>query len=142
MQRKLLGLLVCAVLIASAVPAVGALPPRSMPTKSVPTRSTADPPTIEIFLWGGAEFGVNADIHYDGDDAFLSVNWSIQVKGSLFGFVLKNASGVVEIHNHESRWVSSGLFFGLGPFTVTARANTVEKTSKGFILLFLVVMPQ
>jgi hypothetical protein len=97
---------------------------------------------LEINLWGGTQFGVNADIHYDGTDEFLSVNWSLEAKGNFFGLIYQKMTGAVEIHNHESRWVSTGLFFGLGPFTVTAKANTVEKTSKGFIFLFLVILPQ
>ena len=144
MRRVIFSLFVCVLLVVSTVPAMRAVPNRWAQKREVPPRLTSatNPPKIEIFFWGGTQFGVNADIHYDGTDEFCSVNWSFQVKGSFIGFLLKNTSGTVEIHNHESRWVSSGLFFGMGPFTVTARANTVETTSKGFIFLFLVIMPQ
>jgi hypothetical protein len=92
-------------------------------------------PTLEINLWGG--IGVNADIKNYGTT--VNVSWQLEVKGSILGLIHKSSSGVLVVQGGESRWVSTGPFLGVGFFTVVAKANEVEKTAKGIVLLFYVI---
>jgi hypothetical protein len=95
-------------------------------------------PTLEINLWGG--IGVNSDIKYNGTESSISVNWQIQVRGSILGLIHKDAGGEIIVQRGESRWVSTGLFLGVGPFTVIAKANDIEKAAKGIILVCYVII--
>jgi hypothetical protein len=91
---------------------------------------------LAIGLYGG--IGVNADIKNSGTT--VNVTWQLEVKGSILGLIHKSASGVLVVQGGESRWVSTGPFLGIGPFTVVAKVNEVEKTAKGIVLLFYVII--
>jgi hypothetical protein len=95
-----------------------------------------DSSNLVINLWGG--IGVNADIKNFG--ATMNVTWQIEVKGSILGLIHKSSGGTLIVQGGESRWVSTGPFLGIGPFTVVAKANEVEKTVKGIVLLFYVII--
>jgi hypothetical protein len=95
-------------------------------------------PNLEINLFGG--IGVNADIKNNGTADAIGVIWQLHVKGGILGLIHRNANGAIDISKGESRWVSTGLFLGLGPFTIIATANDKEKTATGIILLFYVIV--
>ena len=83
--------------------------------------------------------GVDAFITKNGTANATGVAWQIQVKGGIFGMINTTVDGIIDIPKDETRIVSTGLFLGLGPFTVTARADDVEETATGIILLFYVL---
>ena len=83
--------------------------------------------------------GVDAIITNNGTIDATDVEWQIHVVGGILGMINTTVDGTIDIPMGETRTVSTGLFLGLGPFTVTARADDVEKTATGIILLFYVI---
>jgi hypothetical protein len=94
-------------------------------------------PNLEINITGG--IGVNAVIMNNGTANASGVEWQIHVKGGILGLINKTVNGTIDSPMGESRTVSTGLFLGLGPITITARAADKEKTATGIILLFYVI---
>jgi hypothetical protein len=138
MKQRFLGVLVCVLLVTATIPAVLASPRNTiregiLPDDAAKTRVTSE---LNITFWGG--IGVNADIKNDGPA--MNVSWQLEVRGSILGLIHKTSSGVLVVQGGESRWVSTGPFLGIGPFTVTGKANEFEKTAKGFVLLFYVII--
>jgi nitrous oxidase accessory protein len=83
--------------------------------------------------------GVDAVITNNGTANATGVTWQIHVEGGLLGFIDTTVDGTIDITMCESSTVTTDLFLGLGPFTVTARADDVEETATGMILLFYVL---
>jgi len=83
--------------------------------------------------------GVYAIITNNGTANATGIEWQIHVEGGIFGMINTTVNGTIDIPMGESRTALTGLFLGLGPFTVTARADDVEKTATGIILLFYVL---
>jgi hypothetical protein len=83
--------------------------------------------------------GVDAVITNNGIADASGVAWQIHEEGGLLGFIDTTVDGTIDIPIGESRKVSTDLFLGLGPFTVTARADDAEKTGAGLILLFYIL---
>jgi parallel beta-helix repeat protein len=83
--------------------------------------------------------GVDAVIMNNGTADVTGVAWQIQVNGGILGLINTTVDGTIDIPAGGTKTVSTGLFLGLGPFTVTARANDVKKTATGTILLFYVL---
>jgi hypothetical protein len=94
-------------------------------------------PDLEIDITGG--LGVNAVITNNGTANASGVNWQINIEGGILGRINKTMNGTIDIPMGEARTVSTGLFLGLGPFTIIARAADKEKTATGFVFLFLVL---
>ncbi|MFW6121469.1 MAG: hypothetical protein ACOC80_11300 [Petrotogales bacterium] len=84
--------------------------------------------------------GVKADVKNIGNETAYNVEWSMSVTGGILGMVNMSNSGTeTELAAGETKPISSGLIFGLGPITIniTADAATafeVSTTKTGFIL--------
>ena len=94
-------------------------------------------PKINIDVSGG--LGVKATITNDGDGNAENVLWTITVQGGFLGMVNKNAVGTITVPAGDLQSVSTGLFFGFGPITITVTVGVVEKTLSGFIIGPLVI---
>ncbi len=94
-------------------------------------------PDYQINITGG--IGVKAVITNIGDADATGVAWQLQVKGGILGLVNTTANGTIDIPMGEPKTVSTGLFLGLGPISITARVSDKEKTATGKILLFYVL---
>jgi len=93
---------------------------------------------LEIDITGG--LGVNAVITNNGTANASGVEWQLHVEGGILGLINTNVNGTIDIPMGEARTVSTGLFLGLGPITIIARANDKEKTATGtqFIIFSMV----
>ncbi len=138
MKQKVLGPLAWFLMITVAASVVLDSPTASSMagTGSLEKMNARAASNLSVSFWGG--IGVNADIRDNGPT--MNVSWSLEVKGNIFGLIHKSSSGVLVVQGGESRWVSTGPFLGVGPFTVTATANEVRTTAKGFVILFYVIM--
>lgn len=83
--------------------------------------------------------GVDAAITNNGIVNATGVEWQIHVEGGIFGYINTTVDGTIDVPMGETRTVTTGLFLGLGPFTIIVKANDKEKTATGIILLFYVL---
>jgi hypothetical protein len=95
-------------------------------------------PQIDIQVSGG--LGVKATFNNEGYGNADDVLWRITVQGGFFGMVNKTAVGMIDILAGESQTVSTGLFFGFGPITITGKVGVVENISSGFVLGPIVIV--
>jgi subtilisin family serine protease len=90
---------------------------------------------IKIEIKGG--LGVKAVITNTKTKNVTDVEWEINVRGGRLKLINKNFNGTVDLKAGESKTVSTGLIFGLGPIVISARADDVGKAVKGRQLLIL-----
>jgi len=94
------------------------------------------PVEVDFAITGGV--GVRAVITNRGTQEVRDVPWLIRVDGGMLGLIKKVAEGTVDaIPAGESFTVRTGLLFGLGPLTITARVGAVEKTATGTQIMIL-----
>ncbi len=89
-------------------------------------------PRLTIDISGG--LGVKATISNTGLGDAEDVSWRINVKGGILGLVNKTTMNTIDIPAGESKEISSDLFFGLGPITITVKFAILEKTASAFVL--------
>jgi len=84
--------------------------------------------------------GINVVIANTGTASASGVDWQIHVEGGLLGKINKIINGTINIPAGESRTVGTGMFFGFGPLTITAKVADEEKTAEGTqIIIFSMV---
>ncbi len=95
-------------------------------------------PKLNINITGG--LGVTVNITNSGVGDASNVPWEINVKGGILGMINKTKGSSVNIPAGGSQTVSTGLFFGLGLFTVRVKVAYEEKTAEGiqFIIFSMV----
>jgi hypothetical protein len=86
-------------------------------------------PGLDFEIKGG--LGVNIKITNYGMLKSTVFNWEIHVKGGILGMIDKTVDGSVDIPVGESKTVGTGLFFGFGSITVSAKVADVEKSCEG-----------
>jgi subtilisin family serine protease len=59
------------------------------------------------------------------------VTWKLEVNGGILGLINMSVNGTLDFNAGETKTVSTGLFLGLGSFTVNAWVSGVEKSAKG-----------
>lgn len=96
--------------------------------------------TLELSIMGG--IGVKAVIKNNGAASLAGVQWRIDVEGGLAGRINKTVNGTVDIPSGKSATVKTGMFFGLGPITITAVVDDEEKTATGEYFFFFSTMKQ
>jgi hypothetical protein len=91
---------------------------------------------VDFALAGG--LGVRAVIMNNGVEDACDIPWLIRVDGGMLGLIKKVAEGNVDvIPAGESFTVKTGIFFGFGTLSITARVGAVEKTATGTQLVVL-----
>jgi hypothetical protein len=100
--------------------------------------SIAPPPQLNLEVTGG--LGVTVTITNSGLGDAIGVPWEITVKGGILGRIDKTVNGTIDIPVGGSKTVETGMLFGLGPITITAKVADVEQTATGkqFIIFSLV----
>jgi len=86
-------------------------------------------PGLDFEIKGG--LGVNIKITNYGMLKSTVFNWEIHAEGGILGMIDKSVNGSVDIPVGESKTVGTGLFFGFGSITVSAKVADVEKTEDG-----------
>jgi len=92
---------------------------------------------LEIDITGG--FGVHAMITNKETKNINNVEWQLHVDGGLFGKIDRTVNGTIDLAAGESKTASTGIFFGLGPINIAARADEKETTATGILLLFFIL---
>ncbi len=86
-------------------------------------------PDLTFNITGG--FGVKATIKNNGTIDANSVIWQIHVEGGILGLINKTVNGTLDISVGETKTVGTGMLFGLGALSITAKVGDDEKTSTG-----------
>jgi len=87
-------------------------------------------PELDIISIEGG-LGVKATIKNIGDAAATNVNWSITVKGGIFGFIRKTVDGIIPTLavDAESDPLNTGMLFGFGEIVIEVAATCDEGVS-------------
>ncbi len=95
-------------------------------------------PKLDFDIKSG--LGITVNITNSGTEDATNILWEINVKGGILGMINKTKSGYITVPSDTSKTVSTGVFFGLGPITITAKIAYVEKTANGTqIIIFSMV---
>jgi hypothetical protein len=96
------------------------------------------PINITVTIKGG--FGISTEVKNNGIANLTNVSWEIQVKGGILGHINKTLSGYMNITAGETKTVGTGMLFGFGALTITAKVADEEKTANGIqIIIFSLV---
>jgi hypothetical protein len=102
------------------------------------------PPTPEIEIGNitGGLFKVNAVIKNVGDGNASDVNWNISVKGGILGKIDVHSEGIIAslTAGQETTVSTDKIILGLGSITVEVKADEADKTTDGFVLLFVIIL--
>ncbi len=91
---------------------------------------------------GGMSGGlsVSAVIQSVGTENATDIDWSIHVKGGMFGFINKTVSDTIPtLPVGEEVTVSTGIILGFGKVAVTVKAGNVERNATGYVFGILVL---
>jgi len=95
-------------------------------------------PNLDIAITGG--IGINAIITNNGITNASDVQWWIHVEGGILQRINKTTNGTIAIQAGDSKTVKTGLFFGLGPIMITAKAAYISETTEGiYLFIFSIV---
>ena len=84
---------------------------------------------------------IKADIKNVGDGDVSDVEWSITVKGGLFGGINSTTEDTITtIASGDSETIKSNPFFGFGRIRIKINVNGLEKTVNGFIIFFFIIV--
>jgi hypothetical protein len=98
------------------------------------TKSGAD---LTFSITGG--LGVKAVILNNGTTNATDVPWQIHVEGGMLGMINKTVNGTVDVPAGETVTVKTGMLFGFGAISITARVADEEQTTTG-TQLFIITM--
>jgi subtilisin family serine protease len=79
--------------------------------------------------------GVNMMLKNNGTTNITNISWQIHVQGGILGRINKTVNGTIDIPAGESKTVGTGMLFGLGALSITAKVAYEEKTTKGTQLI-------
>jgi hypothetical protein len=95
-------------------------------------------PCLTTFSIKGG-LGVKARITNNGTSDVTDVTWQIHVEGGILKMINKIVNGTITIPVGKSVTVKTGIIFGFGPISITAKVADEEKTASGFLFLFFVI---
>ena len=84
---------------------------------------------LTFSITGG--LGVNLKITNNGTANASGVPWQIHVKGGILGLINKTVNGTIDIPAGGTKTVGTGMLFGLGALSITAKVADEEKTATG-----------
>jgi hypothetical protein len=140
---KIVGVLFCLLLLASAVPITGAVNERETRkmlqfenkidfysgSSLIQRIITVDGCNLEIVIQGG--HGVKAMITNSGMSKVKNITWSLSVTGGFAGKIHKKINGIINLSPKGSVTIGTGTFLGFGPLSVTIKIADVEQTVIG-----------
>jgi hypothetical protein len=94
-------------------------------------------PQLNIEVSGG--LGVTATVTNNGAGDALGVPWNMNITGGILGMVNKTVSGTTDISSGTSVALTSGLFFGFGPISITVTVGLKEMNKEMFHLFIWTV---
>jgi len=84
--------------------------------------------------------GVSLNIKNNGTANVTGVPWKLYVKGGILGLINKTMNGTIDIPAGVTKNVGTGMLFGFGALSITAKVADEEKTAKGTqIIIFSMV---
>ena len=89
--------------------------------------------SLTFSIAGG--LGVKVVITNNGTSDANDVPWQIHVEGGILGLINKTWNGTIDIPAGESITVKTGMFFGFGAISITAKVADEEKTATGTQLI-------
>jgi len=96
------------------------------------------PLELDISISGG--LGIKMVIKNNGTTIASDVEWELQIKGGFLGRITETMTGTFDLPAGQSKTLSTGIFFGLGPITITAKVAEEEQILTGtqFIIFSIV----
>ncbi len=101
---------------------------------------TGGAPDVRITDVSGG-LGVTVTIANIGDGNARNVEAGITVQGGMYDMIRTSTEGTISsLPAGSSTTISTGLIWGLGPVTVAVTLDDVERSYRGFVLLFYTAM--
>jgi len=85
----------------------------------------------------GGGIGVNLKITNNGLVNATDVPWQIHVEGGILGKINKTVNGTVDIPAGKSVTVKTGMLFGFGAISITAKVADEEQTATGTQIIII-----
>jgi hypothetical protein len=96
------------------------------------------PLELDVSISGG--LGVKMIIKNNGTTIANDVEWQLQVNGGLLGRITEDMTGTFDLPAGQSKTFSTGIFFGLGPITITAKVAEEEQIVTGIQFIFFSIV--
>lgn len=104
-------------------------------TKTVPVNESI---SLTFDITSG--LGVKVAITNKGTADVNNVYWQIQVQGGILKLINKTVNGTIDIPAGDAVTVTTGMLFGFGPISITAKVADEEQTATGTqIIIFSMV---
>jgi len=94
--------------------------------------------SLTFSIAGG--IGVKAVIKNDGTTDVNDVPWQIHVQGGILKMINKTVNGTIDIPAGGSKTVGTGMLFGFGAISITAKVADEEKTATGWQIIILSIV--
>lgn len=91
---------------------------------------------ITITIKPGFGLGISVIFANNGSSDVLSELWEISVQGGLLGRIDTTVNGTIDIPAKGSKTMKTGMLFGFGPITISAKIADVSQTATGTQILF------
>jgi PKD repeat protein len=101
---------------------------------------SSSPNMFTITIKPGFGLGVTVLFGNNGSSDALNVPWEISVQGGLLGRIDKTVNGTIDIPAKGSKTMKTGMLFGFGPITISAKIADVSQTATGMQIMFFSVV--
>ena len=109
-------------------------------TKDVVVSAPQNDVNLSVTIKSGFGLGITVLFKNNGSSDALGEPWKITVQGGLLGRINKTMNGTLDIPAGESVTETTGMLFGFGPLTISAKIADEEATVTGTqILIFSIV---
>jgi len=89
------------------------------------------PNNFNITIKPGLGLGITVIFENTGLNDALNEPWEITVQGGFLGRINKKTNGTIDIPAEESKTMGTGMLFGLGAITISAKIADKEQTATG-----------
>lgn len=97
------------------------------------------PEDLNITIKSGVGLGVTVTFKNQGVmDA--NATWDLSVQGGILGHINKHLNGTIEIAAGDEVAAKTGILFGFGAITITAKLADLEQTAQGTQLIILTIV--